>query len=160
MKWLSSATLTCVLVILIFPSEALAWGIGVHLQTGAWILDSFDAATFSANFVRNPDWWGGQTPLDSTELRGFADIGTAVTAMQSRDIDAIQQFTVIGGEGLLNDDAFTLLTPPSSAHRQVWFNTQQSQFSDKRLRRAGLDYHEFIEVAQYPDLAAFVETVS
>ena len=33
------------------------------------------------------------------------------------------------------------------------------EFNDKRLRRAGLDYHEFTDVAQYPDLAAFVETV-
>ncbi len=40
MKWLISATLTCVLMLLLFPSDALAWGIGVHLQTGAWILDN------------------------------------------------------------------------------------------------------------------------
>jgi hypothetical protein len=40
MKWLISATVTCVLVLLLFPSDALAWGIGVHLQTGAWILDN------------------------------------------------------------------------------------------------------------------------
>ena len=33
------------------------------------------------------------------------------------------------------------------------------ELSDKRLRRAGLDYHEFADVAQYPDLAGFVETV-
>ncbi len=104
--------------------------------TGAWILDSFDAATFSATYSRNPNWWGGETPLDAIELRGFADIGTAVTAMQSRDIDAIQQFTVIGGEGLLNDDSFTLLTPPSSAHRQVWFNVAQPTFADKHVRQA------------------------
>ncbi len=104
--------------------------------TGAWILDSFDASTFSARFRRNPDWWGGQTPLDTTELRGFADIGTAVTAMQSRDIDAIQQFSVIGGEGLLNDGGFTLLTPPSSAHRQVWFNINKPEFESKAIRQA------------------------
>ncbi len=40
MKWLIPATLTCVLIILFLPSEAMAWGIGVHLQTGAWILDN------------------------------------------------------------------------------------------------------------------------
>jgi peptide/nickel transport system substrate-binding protein len=116
--------------------------------TGAWILDSFDASTFSANFVRNPDWWGGQTPLDSTELRGFADIGTAVTAMQSGDIDVIQQFSVIGGEGLLNDDSFVLLTPPSSAHRQVWFNLARPEFESKPLRQAlawALDREQMVD---------------
>lgn len=40
MKWLFIASLTCVLMLLFLPSHALAWGIGVHLQTGAWILDN------------------------------------------------------------------------------------------------------------------------
>ncbi len=39
MKWLIPVILTCVLLLL-FPSTVLAWGIGVHLQTGAWILDN------------------------------------------------------------------------------------------------------------------------
>jgi len=40
MKWLFAATLTCVLALLLFPTEAMAWGIGVHLQTGSWVLDN------------------------------------------------------------------------------------------------------------------------
>lgn len=39
MKWLLPTTLTFVLLLLL-PSDAQAWGIGVHLQTGAWILDN------------------------------------------------------------------------------------------------------------------------
>ncbi len=104
--------------------------------SGAWMLDDWDASTFVAKFVRNPNWWGGTPPLEGVELRGFADISTAVTAMQSRDIDAIQQFPVIGGEGLLNDSNFTVLSPPSANHRQVWFNTQQGQFTDPLVRQA------------------------
>ena len=34
--------------------------------TGPWKLVTFDAAT-GATFERNPDWWGGQTPLDGQE---------------------------------------------------------------------------------------------
>jgi peptide/nickel transport system substrate-binding protein len=56
--------------------------------------------------------------------------------MQSGDIDVIQQFSVIGGEGLMADGSFVVLEPPSSAHRQVWFNTQQGQFTDKLVRQA------------------------
>jgi peptide/nickel transport system substrate-binding protein len=104
--------------------------------SGAWILDDWDATTFVAKFVPNPNWWGGAVALDGTELRGFADISTAVTAMQSRDIDVIQQFPVIGGEGLLNDAEFTVLSPPSANHRQVWFNTQQGQYTDPLVRQA------------------------
>ena len=104
--------------------------------SGPWMLDSFDASTFVTRFVRNPNYWGPQPAIESTELRGFADISTAITAMQSRDIDVIQQFTVLAGGSLLEDPNFTVLTPPASTHREVWMNTQQSQFSDQRLREA------------------------
>lgn len=33
------------------------------------------------------------------------------------------------------------------------------ELDDKRLRRAGLDYHEFAELKVYPSLEAFIETV-
>ncbi len=39
MKWFIPAILISA-ALLLFPSAALAWGIGVHLQTGAWILDN------------------------------------------------------------------------------------------------------------------------
>ena len=104
--------------------------------TGAWMLDSFDASTFVARFVPNPAWWGGAPVLDTLELRGFADIGTAVTAMSSRSIDVIQNFSVIGGEGLLDDSAFNVLTPPSSNHRQLWFNVTEGEFTNNLARQA------------------------
>lgn len=40
MKWLFSVTLTCVLILFFTPVDAFAWGIGVHLQTGSWVLDN------------------------------------------------------------------------------------------------------------------------
>ncbi|WP_296056372.1 tRNA (uridine(34)/cytosine(34)/5-carboxymethylaminomethyluridine(34)-2'-O)-methyltransferase TrmL [uncultured Amphritea sp.] len=33
-------------------------------------------------------------------------------------------------------------------------------FDDKKLRRAGLDYHEFAQVGRYPDLQTCLETIS
>ena len=33
------------------------------------------------------------------------------------------------------------------------------ELDDSKLRRAGLDYHEWAEVRDYPDLAAFVQSV-
>ena len=104
--------------------------------TGAWKLDSFDPTTFGAMFSRNPDWWGGTTPLDTIELRGFADIDAAVTAMSSGEVDALQTFPVIGGEGLINSDTFNVLTLPSANHNQIWFNTQQGDYTDKLVRQA------------------------
>ena len=61
---------------------------------------SYDPAT-GASFERNPDWWGGQTPLDGQEMQFFGDVGTMVTAMQGGAVDALVQFSVLGGDALL-----------------------------------------------------------
>ena len=54
---------------------------------------TFDAAT-GCTFERNPDWWGGQTPLDGQEYTFFDDLGTMLTAMQGGAVDALIQFSV------------------------------------------------------------------
>lgn len=40
MKCFFSVTILAVLATLLYPAEASAWGIGVHLQSGAWILEN------------------------------------------------------------------------------------------------------------------------
>ncbi|MEO0494944.1 MAG: ABC transporter substrate-binding protein [Actinomycetota bacterium] len=107
--------------------------------TGAWILDGFDANTFEARFSPNPNWWGGAINLDSVTLSGFESSGTAVAAMASGEIDVIQNFSVVDGTSLLNSDDFTVITPPSANHRQLWFNTQLpagGPWTDPRVRQA------------------------
>lgn len=107
--------------------------------TGAWILDSYDASTFEARFTPNPNWWGGAVNLDSITLTGFESSGTAVAAMASGEIDVIQNFSVVDGTSLLNSDDFVVKTPPSSNHRQLWFNTQLPEdgpWTDPRVRQA------------------------
>ena len=44
--------------------------------TGAWkiVPESYNIAT-GAKFIRNDAWWGGKTPLDSTEYTFFDDTG-------------------------------------------------------------------------------------
>jgi peptide/nickel transport system substrate-binding protein len=107
--------------------------------TGAWIFDSFDPSSFRVKFTPNPNWWGGAVKLDSVTLQGFESGGTAVAAMAAREVDVIQGFAVSDGSNLLSDDAFTVLKPPSSNHRQLWFNTQLPEagpFTDVRVRQA------------------------
>ncbi|MEM7285639.1 MAG: ABC transporter substrate-binding protein [Actinomycetota bacterium] len=107
--------------------------------TGAWVLDSFDATTFTPVFSPNPNWWGGSVNLDSVTMLGFESQGTAVAAMQAREIDVIQNFGVVDGASLIDDSNFTVVTPPSANHRQIWFNTQLpagGPFTDPRVRQA------------------------
>lgn len=104
--------------------------------TGPFIMTSYDPSSLIAKYRKNENWWQGDVLPDEIELRGFADPAAAVTAMTSREVDVIQQFAVLGGEGLLNDPDFVTLRPPSAAHRKLWFNTQQGQFTDPNLRKA------------------------
>ena len=86
--------------------------------------------------MRNEDWWGGTTPLDSTEFTFFDDLGPMLTAMQGGAVDALVQFSVIGGDALLNSPDFNVLEIQSATHRQIWMRVDQGQFVDKRVRQA------------------------
>jgi len=103
--------------------------------TGPWILENFDAAT-GCSFRRNEEWWGGTTPLDGTEFTFFDDLGTMLTGMQGGSVDALVQFSVIGGDALLNDPNFNVLEIESATHRQIWMRCDEGQFADPRVRQA------------------------
>jgi peptide/nickel transport system substrate-binding protein len=122
------------------PITPVAYEVGTTLDaspngTGPWKLTSFDAAT-GASFERNPDWWGGQTPLDGQEVQFFSDLGTMVTAIQGQAVDAIVQFSVIGGDALLNSPDFTVLEIEATTHRQIWMGCTEGQFVEKAARQA------------------------
>jgi peptide/nickel transport system substrate-binding protein len=103
--------------------------------TGAWKLDSFDVAS-GAKFSRNPDWWGGQTPLDSVEYTFFDKFAEMVTAYQGGVIDALVQFDVLSGAALFDDPNFTVVDTPTTNHEQIWMHCDTGQFADKRVRQA------------------------
>ncbi len=96
----------------------------VPAGTGAWKLVTYNQQT-GATFERNPDWWGGTTPLDGLEFIFFDATGPMVTAYQGQQVDAIVQFDVLSGKSLLDDPNFNLdrrpgrtASPDLDAHRQ------------------------------------------
>lgn len=103
--------------------------------TGAWKLVTYNQQT-GATFERNPDWWGGKTPLDGTEFVFFDATGPMVTAYQGDQVDAIVQFDVLSGAGLFDDANFSIIATKAALHRQIWMRTDTGQFKDKRVRQA------------------------
>ncbi len=103
--------------------------------TGPWKLTKFDAKV-GATFVRNESWWGGKTPLDSVEWVFFQDLQPQVVALQSGQVDGIVQFSVTGGEGLLNNSNLNIIALKASTHRQVWMRTDTGAFKDPKVREA------------------------
>ena len=89
-----------------------------------WKLVNYNQQT-GATFERNPDWWGGQTPLDGTEFIFFDETGPMITAYQGDQVDAIVQFDVLTGAALFNDPNFTLIAQPAALHRQIWMRVDK-----------------------------------
>ena len=117
--------------------------------TGAFKLDKFDVAT-GATFIRNDEWWGGTPYLDALEFIFSDDISTQVTGLQGGAADVIVQFSVIGGEAIMNDSKFTVEAIRGAAHRQLWMNVREGTFTDVKVREAvalGLDRQALIDTA-------------
>jgi peptide/nickel transport system substrate-binding protein len=107
----------------------------VPAGTGAWKLKTYNAQT-GASFERNPDWWGGKTPLDGLEFIFFDATGPMVTAYQGQQVDALVQFDVLSGKSLLTDTNFNLIAAEASLHRQIWMRCDTGQFAKKEVRQA------------------------
>jgi peptide/nickel transport system substrate-binding protein len=103
--------------------------------TGPWKLADFDAAT-GATFEANADYWGGAPALATAEWSFFDDIGAMVTAASAGEVDTLVQFSVIGGDVLLDKEDFVTNAFQAATHRQIWMRTDEGQFTDKRVRQA------------------------
>jgi len=115
--------------------------------TGAWKRVSYDQAT-GAKFERNPDWWGAKPHLDSVEWIFSDDIATQVSGLQSGSVDAIVQFSVLGGDAIFADTNLNVLEARTATHRQIWMRNDEGQFTDKRARQAiayCLDRENYLE---------------
>lgn len=114
--------------------------------TGPWMLDKYDPNT-GIMWKRNDAYWGGAPALEVLDMQFFSDLAAQVTAMSGGSVDAIQQFSVVGGESLLNDDNFNVVEVETTTHRQIWMGLDEGQFTDKKVRQAlalGIDREELV----------------
>jgi peptide/nickel transport system substrate-binding protein len=105
------------------------------IATGPFTLEKYTPKV-GASFVRNDDYWGGKPLPDRVELGFYSDYQPQILALQSGQIDIIEQIPVLQGVGLLNDPNVDIISTPSSAHQQVHMRTDLEPFKDKRVRRA------------------------
>jgi len=115
--------------------------------TGPFKLDKFDIAT-GATFVRNDEWWAGKPFLDKLEFIFSDSIDTQVTGLLGGAADAIVQFSVQGGDAVLSNPDVTVESIRGSAHRMIWMNTREGNFTDVRVRQAvalGIDRQALID---------------
>ncbi len=115
--------------------------------TGAFKMTKYDPA-IGATFEANTDWWGGKPYLDKLEFLFSEDIATQIAGLQGGAADAIVQFSVLGGDALLSDSNMVVETIHGSAHRQIWMNTREGNYTDVKVRQAialGIDRPALID---------------
>jgi peptide/nickel transport system substrate-binding protein len=107
------------------------------LGTGPWVLNRYTPKV-GVTYTKNPDYWdANRQPLaDTMELKFFADEQAAVLALQGGQTDVQLQFSVSGGQALLENPDVTVIETRSAAHRQVHMRTDMEPFADKRVRQA------------------------
>lgn len=107
------------------------------IGTGPWKLKSYQVNDH-VSLDRNPTYWdsSNQPYLDGLDFKFYDSEPASILAFQAGSLDALNQFSVANGQGLLTDPNTTVIDIPTSAHRQVHMRVDQPPFNDKRIRQA------------------------
>jgi len=104
------------------------------IGTGPFKLKSYTEKQ-GASFVRNEDYWGPKAIPAATQFTFYDTDTPAILALTSGTLDVLGQFSVSGGEQLLNGQ-YNVIKLKSSAHRELSMRCDQAPFNDPRVRQA------------------------
>ena len=103
--------------------------------TGPFRLEKYTAKV-GASFVRNDDYWGDKALPARTEFTFFGDQQPMILALQGQQVDVIQQVSVQGAQGILNDPDINIIKIKSAVHRELHMRNDVPKLADKRVRQA------------------------
>ena len=81
------------------------------------------------------DYWGSKALPAATEFTFYDQQTPQILALTGGQIDVVGQFSVSGGEQLLNG-SYNVIKLKSSAHRELSMRNDKAPFNDARVRRA------------------------
>ncbi|MCD8098222.1 MAG: ABC transporter substrate-binding protein [Lachnospiraceae bacterium] len=103
--------------------------------TGPYVLDSYVEAT-SKTFVKNDSYWNGEVPYDGYTAIYMTDSTTKAMAIQSGDVDVVENVTTASDlETLKNDSAYTVESTAGGRLANTYFNFN-GQLANDTLRQA------------------------
>ncbi len=105
------------------------------IGTGPFIMKSYTPKQ-GATFTRNEQYWGQKAKPAGTVFTFFDTQPPSILALSSGAIDVLGQFSVVGGEQLLNNSSYNVIKLKSSAHRELSMRCDQAPFTDARVRQA------------------------
>ena len=111
------------------------WG-KTFIGTGPFKLKSY-STNQGAEFVANPDYWGGAPYLDGSSFGFYQSQQPQILALQGGSVDVIVSFVPSGAQALLsNPGQYSIIRYKSSQHRELSMRCDQSPFNDARVRQA------------------------
>jgi len=102
--------------------------------TGPFVLKSYTVKQ-GATFARNEKYWGTKALPAATEFTFYDQQTPQILALTGGTVDVVGQFSVAGGQQLLNG-SYNVIRLKSSAHRELSMRCDQAPFTDPRVRRA------------------------
>ncbi|HET8756491.1 MAG TPA: ABC transporter substrate-binding protein [Solirubrobacteraceae bacterium] len=118
--------------------------------TGPFELDSTSPG--SIKLTAFDDYWGDGPSLDGVEFRFVSEPTTALTGLQSGDIDWTDNIAPQRVEELSDDDSVVLKTTPSVDYWYLAANFERKPFDDPRVREAisyGIDREAITQAAKF-----------
>jgi peptide/nickel transport system substrate-binding protein len=132
--------------------------------TGAFQFVSFTPGD-SVELERNPDYWGGDVPLDGIRFQVIPDEGVKLTSLETGEVDWIDSVPPEQVDGLADRDEVELGQVAGNDYWYLALNNDREPFDDERVRRAiafALDIDVITEAAQFdaatPNETAIPET--
>jgi peptide/nickel transport system substrate-binding protein len=104
------------------------------IGTGPFVLSSYTPKV-GATFTRNESYWGTKALPSQTQFTFYDTLTASVLGLTGGSIDVLGQFSVAGGEALLNG-SYNVIKLKSSAHRELSMRNDQAPFTDPRVRQA------------------------
>jgi peptide/nickel transport system substrate-binding protein len=111
------------------------WG-KTFIGTGPFKLKSY-STNQGAEFVANPDHWGGPPNLDGSSFTFYQSQQPQILALQGGSVDVVVSFVPSGAQALLsNSNQYSIIRYKSSQHRELSMRCDQAPFTDARVRQA------------------------
>ena len=104
------------------------------IGTGPFVLGSYTPKV-GASFTRNPSYWGAKALPASTQFTFYDTQPPSILALTGGTIDVLGQFSLTGGQALLNG-SYNIIKLKSSAHRELSMRCDKAPFNDPRVRQA------------------------
>jgi peptide/nickel transport system substrate-binding protein len=104
------------------------------IGTGPFVLSSYTPKV-GANFTRNESYWGTKALPSATQFTFYDTQAPSILALTGGTIDVLGQFSVTGGEALLNG-SYNVIKLKASTHRELSMRNDQAPFTDPRVRQA------------------------